>query len=81
MPEMLSKNHVRRLAVILLIAALLFVAMAHGGSGVAAAILIPIWFCFDAIVALAVPRVEEHVSIYFSPILPPFSPRPPPSIS
>ena len=81
MPEMLTKNRVRRLALIFLIVALLSVAMAHGGNGLAAAILIPIWFCFDAIICLAVPLVEERVFVWLSPVLPVFSPRPPPSIS
>jgi hypothetical protein len=79
--EMLSKNHLRRLAIILLVAVVLFAAMAHGGNGLAAAILVPLLFCLDTIICFAAPRIEEYASISLSPVLPVFSPRPPPFIS
>jgi hypothetical protein len=79
--QMLSKNYSRRLAIILLIAVVLFAALGHGGKGIAAAILIPVWLCFGAIVCLIARRVEEHAFVWLSPVLPVFSPRPPPSAS
>lgn len=78
---MRAKNHARRLAVIFLIAVVLFAVMAHGGTGIGAAILIPLAFCSGAIVCLAAPRLEERIFAWRSSVLRVFSPRPPPTIS
>jgi hypothetical protein len=78
MAGMKHGNYLRRLAIALLVAVILFAAMAHGGNGAQLAIIAPLLLCFGVVVSFAAPRAEDRIVVWVSPLLPAFSSRPPP---
>jgi hypothetical protein len=67
-----------RAIVVLCMAAILFAALTHPGTGQLVAILAPWWFFFAAIVTLLVRRAAERCDVPLFPVLAVISPRPPP---
>jgi hypothetical protein len=64
---------------VIFIAAILFAAILHGGNGLQAAILVPLWLCLAAVVIIAIARGDGKIVFRPSPFLPAFSARPPPA--
>jgi hypothetical protein len=70
-------GHTLRLAVLVLLAALLLAALPQI-VGLALAFLIPIWFFFTAVTSSPAPDLHQRCDIRPFPFVPVFSPRPPP---
>jgi hypothetical protein len=66
----------RRWAVILCVAVVLLAALTHPGIGLPVAVLTPL-FLFAIVLGIPTPRLDEDCDLWF-PVLPLFSPRPPP---
>ncbi len=72
----LSRMH--RTVILICLAAILCAALAHAGASLLMAILTPMWLFITSVVALSIVGVDEHDDTQMSPVLPIFSPRPPP---
>jgi hypothetical protein len=75
---MKTMSYAFRAIVILCLAAILFAALTHPGTGVLVAILAPWWFFFALVASLLVSRTAERYDVPLSPVLSVLSPRPPP---
>jgi len=72
-------SYTRRALVFLCLAAILCAALAHVGTSLLIASLAPIWFFLASVVGLSVSGIDEPYDTQPSPVLPVFSPRPPPA--
>jgi hypothetical protein len=75
---MKTMSYTCRTIVVLCLAAILFAALTHPGTGLLVAILAPWWFFFALVVSLLVRRAGEHCAVRPFPVLSVLSPRPPP---
>jgi hypothetical protein len=70
--------HTLRLAVLILLAALLIAALPQIAFGLVLALLVPVWFFVAAVTAVLLVVIDELFEIRPFPCLAVFSPRPPP---
>lgn len=70
----------RRSAVVLLIAVLIFGAVFHRGAALPAIILIPLLFCFAVVLCFTKLGLADLVPFLAAPDLPALASRPPPSL-
>jgi hypothetical protein len=76
--QMSDFSRTRRTLIFICLAAILCAALAHAGTSLLLAILTPIWFFVTTVVGLSIVAVDVHYDTQISPVLPIFSPRPPP---